>query len=751
MKRILLLAVIIAVSACNQAETEYKPPVVPPLPVTPATGFTDKAVAPVSVTASSNNTHSGRLIDGRYGEMWEAAGADGLPVTLDFSFRNAEAIDYLVYYPRMVGPSGNFDRIEIWAAADGAAEYAKVKEMTLGGTNTVATVPFGQRLRNVSSIRVKILSVGGKGGASCAEMEFYASSTPAFDVLALFTDATCSALKAGVTQAAINEMPDGILKTVAAKLLTNTYDADFRIAQFKAFEYPGIAADRNKTNPYSQLDNPTGIAVTEVGTDFYVCVGDTHGIPVSIKVQDLAVNYSTGSSSYTLKEGVNVIRPTNTGLVYLFYHTADWQTAPPVKIHFPSGTVNGYFDVEKHLTHAKYVELLGKATDKYFDVLSPDTHITFPTQKYRDNISKHNILELMALYDKIFYEEQKFQGLVKYDKTFNNRVYMHTVTSGNMAASNHHITTNESNCATHLSTSAMTTTAWGTAHEAGHLNQTRPGLKWHGMTEITNNIQSLYITVDVLGNESRMWNDTGIGGYGSNWYAKAATVIGGNKATKGHNSNDYFGNESTGNCRLMKLIPFWQLYLYMVKVRGAEDFYKDLYEAVRLADDPATDGECQMEFIKHACRTAQLNLLPFFEEWAMLTPINEMVEDSSNKRFTVTSAQISDVRSWVAAQGYPTPTDCPWLITDKCVDFFKNRTPVTKGTMTRSGNTFTMTGWGGVCMFRVVLDGKTVFTSPLTTFTLENGLRSTDNTLSYDSNMKVYGVDYAGNMTEATL
>ena len=34
---------------------------------------------------------------------------------------------------------------------------------------------------------------------------------------------------------------------------------------------------------------------------------------------------------------------------------------------------------------------------------------------------------------------------------------------------------------------------WVIGHEFGHVNQVRPGLKWHGTTEITNNIQAAWI------------------------------------------------------------------------------------------------------------------------------------------------------------------------------------------------------------------------------------------------------------------
>ncbi len=77
--------------------------------------------------------------------------------------------------------------------------------------------------------------------------------------------------------------------------------------------------------------------------------------------------------------GVNKLKVRNKGLIYLFYHTPDWQTAPPqVKIHFATGKVNGYFDSQKHQA-SDWPRLLSAAVDDYFDLLGEHAHLTFPT------------------------------------------------------------------------------------------------------------------------------------------------------------------------------------------------------------------------------------------------------------------------------------------------------------------------------------------------------------------------------------
>lgn len=51
---------------------------------------------------------------------------------------------------------------------------------------------------------------------------------------------------------------------------------------------PDIQSETHKTNPYSLLDNPTGISVKE-GETLVVMVGDTHGQNIGMKVQNLDV------------------------------------------------------------------------------------------------------------------------------------------------------------------------------------------------------------------------------------------------------------------------------------------------------------------------------------------------------------------------------------------------------------------------------------------------------------------------------
>ena len=245
------------------------------------------------------------------------------------------------------------------------------------------------------------------------------------------------------------------------------------------------------------------------GETLVVMVGDTHGQNIGMKVQNLDVpgGDGFGGVTYPLYRGINKLTMTGKGLVYVMYHTKtleDAETAQPVKIHFASGTVNGYFDSQKEEHQGRWSELLGKATDKYFDVVGKYAHLTFETNDFRKYVST-NGNELIDLYDKIAHSEMQLLGLEKYDKMFKNRIYLNVMYHSFMYATAYHTAYNQSTMGDVCDPNVLKTTGcWGPAHEIGHCNQTRPGVKWIGLTEVTNNIMSEYVQTTIFGQPSRI-------------------------------------------------------------------------------------------------------------------------------------------------------------------------------------------------------------------------------------------------------
>ena len=719
----------------------------------------------VKVVSGHDTSHQGedaieKSFDGDYTTLyhsnWSNGGANYFPITLTYNFAEASDVDYLIYYPRSTGYNGHFKEVEIQYSEDGSV-FTKLLDKDFEGSATATRVTFDNTVR-AKSFRfvVKSGAGDGQGFASCAEMEFYAKNLNAFDYSTLFEDETCSNLKAGITEADIENCKYPFFKNLAYYMFKDKYDRNFRVEDYKAFPNPDIQSETHKTNPYSLLDNPTGISVKE-GETLVVMVGDTHGQNIGMKVQNLDVpgGDGFGGVTYPLYRGINKLTMTGKGLVYVMYHTKtleDAETAQPVKIHFASGTVNGYFDSQKEEHQGRWSELLGKATNKYFDVVGKYAHLTFETNDFRKYVST-NGNELIDLYDKIAHSEMQLLGLEKYDKMFKNRIYLNVMYHSFMYATAYHTAYNQSTMGDVCDPNVLKTTGcWGPAHEIGHCNQTRPGVKWIGLTEVTNNIMSEYVQTTIFGQPSRIQTED-MGAVYRNRYSKAWNGIIVPKA-----SHADFKNLDDSDDVFCKLVPFWQLELYFGKVLGRTPlqqsdrggFYPDVFEYARTKDyGGMSEGQIQMDFVYNCCVAAQVNLLDFFEKWGFLTPVDRSIEDYDTKTLKVTEEMVDELKKKVENLGYDKLQNIALeYISDNTWELYKNKPEVISGTnATRSGNTITIKNWQNVVAYEVKdQTGKLVFVSSGETTSSTTDMFTLSG--NWDSSYKLYAVSAAGKRTE---
>ena len=691
-----------------------------------------------------------------YHSSWNNSGSNYFPITLTYNLEEVSDVDYLVYYPRTDGANGKFKEVEIQYSEDGSA-FTPLADKDFLGSASATKVLFDAPVR-AKSFRfiVKTGAGDGQGFASCAEMEFYAKNPEAFDYSTLFADETCSELKAGITEADIEKCEFPFFKNLAYYMFKDKYDRNFRVEDYKAFPNPDIQSETHKTNPYSLLDNPTGISVKE-GETLVVMVGDTHGQNIGMKVQNLDVpgGDGFGGVTYPLYRGINKLTMTGKGLVYVMYHTKtleNAETAQPVKIHFASGTVNGYFDSQKEEHQGRWSELLGKATDKYFDVVGKYAHLTFETNDFRKYVST-NGNELIDLYDKIAHSEMQLLGLEKYDKMFKNRIYLNVMYHSFMYATAYHTAYNQSTMGDVCDPNVLKTTGcWGPAHEIGHCNQTRPGVKWIGLTEVTNNIMSEYVQTTIFGQPSRIQTED-MGAVYRNRYSKAWNGIIVPKA-----SHADFKNLDDSDDVFCKLVPFWQLELYFGKVLGRTPlqqsdrggFYPDVFEYARTKDyGGMSEGQIQMDFVYNCCVAAQVNLLDFFEKWGFLTPVDRSIEDYDTKTLKVTEEMVDELKKKVENLGYDKLQNIALeYISDNTWGLYKNKPEVISGTnATRSGNTITIKNWQNVVAYEVKdQTGKLVFVSSGETTSSTTDMFTLSG--NWDSSYKLYAVSAAGKRTE---
>lgn len=611
-------------------------------------------VSSAETSSYQSGTNIDKSIDGDYTTIyhskWDNSASDYFPITMTYKFSNISTIDYFVYYPRQDGTNGHIKEFELWVATEANPTLVKYDDYDFGGSSTSTRVSFSSALIKPTAIQLKVKSGAGdaQGFVSCAEMEFYQKNPENFDYLSIFTDNSCSELKAGITESSINSISNNFFKDLALEILHDNYDKEFRVQEYKVFQNPNVMASVNKTSPYSMRDNPTGIYVS-TGEELVFFANNPQGENVSILIQDLANGY--GGNTYPVADGLNKINVTSGGLVYVMYYTVT-ATEAPITINFATGSINGYFDSQKHTTE-DWTRLINAASvSKHFDVLGKFAHMTFPTAKFRENTPDG--LALINKYDDLVRLEMEFMGLYKYDKVFKNRMYFHVVyTDSYMYATSYRTAYAEGTMDFMTSLQEFSTSPWGPAHEVGHCNQTRPGLKWLGMTEVTNNIHSLHVQT-AWGNESRLLADK---------YANAIKEIVEGKIA--HNaSSDVFN----------QLVPFWQLKLYLMDALGKSDFYKDLYEYMRNQDTSLATGQgyYQLDFVRACCRIANLDLTEFFEQWGFLTAIDSTISDYTTGTFIITQAEIDALKAEIAAANYPKPKHSNiYLITDDTVSSYK--------------------------------------------------------------------------------
>lgn len=695
------------------------------------------------------------MIDGNFSTRWKSGWNQKIPTHLVFTLKEKQNLDYFLYHPYTSALNGAVQEIDVSCKrmVDGVETDWEllVEGLKFEQTSTVKRVDLPSAQVDVTQVMITLRkSWNYKEGKNddffeILELEFFRRNPLNFDYETLFKDPACSELRDDITEQDILNCDHSFFKNMAWYMLNGKYPREFRIAHFKAFPKPETEAAQNKTSSYSRMDNPTGISVRE-GEELAV-MADLKGLKnIIIRVQNLDQPGKDGfynPQDYTVVDGLNNFVMKNSGLVYVMYNVDDYQTAPDITLHFTSGRVNGYYDTQKH-EKGRWKQLLADAVDTHFDVLGQYTHMTFPTASFL-NYTK-DVDKLVEIYDEMAYRQQEFLGLVKYDRMFHNRSYFHVHYNSNsyLYASDYHTAYIDYSLKELANEEVLPSSIWGLAHELGHVNQVRPGLKWKGTTEVTNNIMALYVQTVVFGQPSRLQTQQ-IADFSSR-YSKAWTYCVPNKMA--HNLFDQ-GGDSKADV-FCKLVPFWQLQLYYGKIKGntpkeQQDhggFYPDLYERVRTTANPSTDGKCQLEFVYNCCELAKADLIDFFTAWGFLTPIKATISDYGDKEFTITESEINDVKNRIKALGYSKPGVALEYLTDDNTEIYKNQSALVKGTATRDGKTFTMNGWQNAVAF-VVADaaGNHIYVT-------EGNVRTFDMLTDWQSGYKLYAVSVTGELTD---
>ncbi|WP_029280587.1 Ig-like domain-containing protein, partial [Pedobacter borealis] len=697
--------------------------------------FADAKIQPTAVNGTVANEQQrliGYSIDGSLSSFYFSAYTEGVsqvkPVLMNFDFAGNNSMDYIKYFPRTDGGvNGNIGKGEIWYTSATQATLTKLMDFDAGLVNTPSTFTFPANLQNVTKIVFKIFS-GVNNVVNCAEMEFHRAARPVSSNV--FADDLYTTLKPEITQTDIDAITSPFFKSMAQCIFNNTYNRKYRVQTYDFYPNTGTVEGILKTSGLNKVENPTGIAF-KANTKAVVFVGDTYGVNPKLLIKDFALNNSATTDSYPLQKGINIINVAHNGLAYISYFS-DNANLQPVRVNIATGQVNGYFNPLTD-TNDEWTKMLLNGVYPTLDIKGTYTNL---------NLHKYILLsgspnggkELVAAYDTIVHKEYILNGLTKYNRVPKNHMFLRSVSEdGNPNASSdgvNYLIGAGGSGSNLYSAAGVLYDPWGVAHEYGHNNQVRPGAKWIGMTEVTNNINSawiMYIHGSRYPNSSKMEKQaekTKVGG---------PSVIGGRYSLLlDYSLIQKKHIQTPGNAidAYIPLVPFWQLELYYQAAGACKDlptmqqrlsgtaapagqpdvafWYGDVLEKMRTTSQVGVnDGQLIINFVTAASDAVHEDLTDFFIKGGYLLPIDADISDYGTiHRLTITQAQIDALSTAMKAK-YPKPVS-PVLnyISANTVDTYKNRIPLaatavaTVGVTVNAGTlTIDNTKWTGAVAF----------------------------------------------------
>ena len=478
--------------------------------------------------------------------------------------------------------------------------------------------------------------------------------------MTFFTDGSCSQLKKSVKRKDLEGFKSRLLKTVATGMLNAKYDMTYRAASYEAYASPKALSKILKLgNGFSRYENITGIYL-DAGENV-VFVGDTGGKKLSLLIPDWMRKPAEGidptkdpngwglkRQTVKLEPGLNVFDVRIAGNAYVSYFDDDPEKAPKVCVHFPTGQVNGFFDISKH-TNRDWVRLLDNAVGPIMDARGTHIQVAYPVKWFKEHTGPKGV-ELIENYDTMLNHHYTLLGLVKYEKVPKNRIlarvnfnyYMFRDGDGVAYLGNK----STMRMVADPSVVIVGDPCWGFCHEVGHALQMHPQMTWGGLTEVSNNIFTLYTSTQ-MGNVSRIKRQ--------NNYAKARKTIIDRKVS-------FLSDGDVFN----RLVPFWQLHLYFTR-KGKPDFYADVMEEMRRRPDAGRGNDSirnQFEFVKICCDVAKLDLTDFFDTWGFFWVGEIEVNDYRKYEYKITQRMVDDTKEYVAKKKYKKPAEDITLVED---------------------------------------------------------------------------------------
>jgi hypothetical protein len=495
----------------------------------------------------------------------------------------------------------------------------------------------------------------------------------------------------------------------------------YRHREYRAYKPIEDLSKRLKIANYSSFENPTGIAFKS-GDTIKVRMEGNPRTQVELILQDFG--FPGGQIRFNLKPGDNSFSAPFFGHAYVNYRDSAPDSAPPIRLHIEGGRVNGVFT--HHDDNATWKRLLAHAESEWLDIMGERTQWVLDTKALRKRCPDKGV-ELVDLYDEQMKLEQQLLGWewegihpgnhIMGRTNWNTRTYMHADGFGGSYV------VSETPGLVDVE-EVRRSGAWGTSHEFGHVNQTRPGMMWSGTTETTVNLFSQLVNMTFNPQEVRLEHEVcpTLEGYwvrGARFDSYVNSAIVNGELWQFQRGPDDGRNrvpgERCGDCFVI-LCPMWQMYLYNTVARGNKLFYPTIFKDVRDTDESKwTQGQLRLGYLNRCCNSAKLDFSDFFLHTGMMAVMNRYVNDYSSRWVTITEDMCADSLK-VAAQ-YPKP-DSPviFYINVNNVGIYRDRlavvpspdfTPVIKN---KPGTCFTVPAdkWANAVAFEVYKGNKLV-------------------------------------------
>ena len=597
-----------------------------------------------------------------------SSGSTSFPFTMIWKLEEASHVDYMTYTPRQDNQSGAWGTITVSYYV--GSSWTTLGTYALGQSWSSATINFGDDgVDDVTQVRV-VVADGYASVVTAAEVQFFQKNTAADEFMAYFKDDLCTELIDGFTESDLTTMSNAYMRSYAAQVYEGTYSTDYRVFEAEPYETTSTLQSRLKnSNPYCPVENPIGIYFDE-GESVAIVMAD---IPDDSSVSLIVKSYtsastSSGSTSYSLRNGINVITTSSAGNGYISYYDDDYASLPNVRGHVIMGQQNGVFNSETD-DNAKWKELLSNAVSLWLDIVTPRLQVAAPVDQLKSG-SPSDGLSVCHIYDQVVYREREIMGLL--DDEPKNHQFAQPTTSGSIYASTEGAYMSYTAFSTWAQADSSDFDVWGLAHELGHNNQVT-GFKWVGCGETTNNVYAAWAQHRLGGGYHRLEDESCSINGGSSVRGGRFNCYLENGVRKGEvwqrqEGADYYGysddeytvtNEngktvtttSRNYDHFVKLAPLWQLELFCLECGFAPDAWADWFEYLRNNSAASTAGKQQIKFITQFSILAGYDFLDFFEKAGMFKEQEIYVTDYSMGWINITADMIEEAEETIAEAG----------------------------------------------------------------------------------------------------